>query len=203
MTLLDDRTASTSAPLHPLLAGRWSPRGFDPAHVLTRADLLPALEAARWAPSSGNTQPTRYVVALRGEPLHGRLLAALSRGNQAWAYRASALVVVVALTEDETGRPYPTAPLDAGQAAAHLSFQAEADGLRVHQMAGFDDAGVRAAAGLSPVQQPVVVVAVGVLGGPALEGRLAEKEAAPRRRRPLEELLLPGSPAAEGPGAAT
>ena len=192
MTLLDDRAAVTAVPVHPLLAQRWSPRGFDPAHVLTREDLLPLLEAARWAPSAGNTQPWRFVVALRGEPLHARLLAALNRGNQGWAARASALLVLVALTEDEGGKPYPSALHDTGQAAAHLTVQAEAEGLRVHQMAGLDAEGVRAAAGLSPVQRPVVVVAVGVPGGEPLEGRLAEREAAPRSRRPLAELVLAG-----------
>ena len=48
-----------TAELHPLLSRRWSPRGFDPAQTLTLADVLPLVEAARWAPSSGNTQPAR------------------------------------------------------------------------------------------------------------------------------------------------
>ena len=181
--------------LHPLLAGRRSPRGFDPAQVLTREQLQPLLEAARWAPSAGNTQPTRLVVALREEPLHVRLLAALSRGNRSWAGRAAALLVVVSLEHDETGRPYPSALHDAGQASAHLSLQAEAQGLHVHQMAGFDPPAVAAAAGLTPQQRPVVVVAVGAVGGPPLEDRLAAREVAPRTRRPLEELVLPGEPA--------
>lgn len=176
--------------LHPLLAERWSPRGFDPDQVLTLDDLLPLLEAARWAPSSGNTQSTRYAVALRGERRHDALMAALDGGNRTWAGRAAALVVVVALEADETGRRYRTALHDAGQGVAHLSVQAVAEGLHTHQMAGFDADGVRAALGLSPVQRPVVVVAVGRVGGPPLDERLAAREAAPRTRRPLSELLL-------------
>jgi molybdopterin-guanine dinucleotide biosynthesis protein A/nitroreductase len=178
--------------LHPLLAARWSPRRLDPDQVLTREDLLPLLEAARWAPSSGNTQPTRFVVALRGEPLHARLMGALKRGNRTWAGRAAALVVVVSLAHDETGRSYPSGLHDAGQAAAHLSLQAEAQGLHVHQMGGFDADAVRVAAGLSEAQRPVVVAAVGAEGGPPLDERLAAREAEPRTRRPLEELVLPG-----------
>ncbi len=189
-----DRSAVTAVPLHPLLAGRWSPRAFDGSRALTRADLLPLLEAARWAPSSGNTQPTRWLVTLRGEPAYERLYDTLSRGNRSWAGRAPALLLAVSLQSDNTGRPYPSAAHDTGQAVAHLSVQAAAQGLAVHQMAGFDAAAVRSAFGLTDVQQPAVVVAVGVPGGPPLEGRLAEKEAAPRVRKPLEELLLPAGP---------
>ena len=189
-----DRSAVTAVPLHPLLAGRWSPRGFDETRALTRADLLPLLEAARWAPSSGNTQPTRWLVTRRGEPAYERLYDALSRGNRSWAGRAPALLLAVSMQADETGRPYPSAAHDTGQAVAHLSVQAAAQGLAVHQMAGFDADAVRSAFGLIEVQQPAVVVAVGVPGGGPLEGRLAEKEAAPRVRKPLEELLLPTDP---------
>lgn len=189
-----DRSAVTAVPLHPLLTGRWSPRGFDESRTLTRDDLLPLLEAARWAPSSGNTQPTRWLVALRGEPAYERLYDTLSRGNKSWAGRASALLLAVSLQADETGRPYPRAAHDTGQAVAHLSVQAAAQGLAVHQMAGFDADAARHTFGLTDVQQPAVVVAVGVPGGAPLEGRLAEKEAAPRVRKPLEELLLPAEP---------
>ena len=191
-----DRSAVTAVPLHPLLAGRWSPRGFDESRPLTRADLLPLLEAARWAPSSGNTQPTRWLVTLRGEPAYERLLESLSRGNRSWAGRAPALLLAVSVQADETGRPYPNAAHDTGQAVAHLSVQAGAQGLAVHQMAGFDADAVRAAFGLTEVQQPAVVVAVGAPGGTPLEGRLAEREAAPRTRKPLDELLLPTDPPA-------
>lgn len=177
--------------LHPLLAARWSPRGFDPGHGLTLDSVLPLLEAARWAPSSGNTQPVRWAVVLRGDARHPALVEALARGNRTWAARASALLVEVTLDADEDGKPYRTAMHDAGQAVAHLSLQAVAEGLHTHQMAGFDAAAVRAALDLPEGRVPVVVVAVGVLGGPPLEERLAARETAPRVRRPVDELLLP------------
>ena len=185
------RAATTAVPLHPLIAERWSPRGFDASHVLTRADLLPLLEAARWAPSAGNTQPTRWVVTLRGEHAYDRLAGCLSSGNQPWAPRASALLVAVSLEADEDGRPYPWHLHDTGQATALLTVQAHAQGLHVHQMGGFDADGVRREFGLSERQRPSVVVAVGVPGGEALPERLAQRESAERTRRPLEELLLP------------
>ncbi len=178
----------------PLLAARWSPRGFDDAQVLGRADLEPLLEAARWAPSWGNTQPARWLVTLRGEPAHARLVGCLSRGNRSWAPRAAALRGAVALTEDAGGRGYPSHLHDTGQAVAHLSLQAVAAGLQVHQMGGFDGDAVRAAFGLTDVQRPAVVVAVGAVGGSPLDDALAAKEARPRTRLPLDELVLPSDP---------
>ena len=178
-------------PLHPLLADRYSPRRFDEAHTLTREDLLPLLEAARWAPSAGNTQPTRWLVTLRGEPAHARLLGCLKPGNQPWAPRASALLVAVSLNADESGKAYPSHLHDTGQATAHLTVQAHAQGLHVHQMGGFDRDGVRREFGLSDQQWPSVVVAVGVPGGSPLPEQLAEREAAERTRLPLSDLLLP------------
>ena len=176
---------------HPLLAGRWSPRRFDPGQVLAHDDLLPLLEAARWAPSSGNTQPARWSVTLRQDARHPRLVEALAEGNRGWAVRAAALLVAVGLTEDGTGRAYRTWQHDTGQAVAHLSLQAVASGLHTHQMGGFDRDAVSALLGLTPVQRPTVVVAVGALGGPPLSEALAARESAERVRRPLAELLLP------------
>ena len=181
------------AGLHPLLAARWSPRRFDPDATLTREQLRPLLQAARWAPSSGNTQPARFAVTLRGEPGHARLVEALSRGNRSWAPRAAALLVAVAGEADEEGKPYRSHLHDTGQAVAHLSLQAVAEGLASHQMAGFDADAVGALLRLPDTQRPVVVIAVGPLGGPPLDEALAIREAAPRVRRPLDELVLPAS----------
>lgn len=47
-------------PIAPLLAQRWSPRGFDADHVINSDELVCIVEAARWAPSAGNTQPWAF-----------------------------------------------------------------------------------------------------------------------------------------------
>jgi len=189
------KTASTMVPVHPLLAERWSPRGFDLAHELGDDSLAALLEAARWAPSAGNSQPWRFLVTRRGDRAHDRLFAALAPGNQAWAGAASALILVAARTADDDGRPLRWALYDTGQAVAALVTQAQADGLAVHQMGGFDAAAVRAEFGLGDILTPVVVIAVGRLDSAAkLPGPLAAREAAPRTRRPASDLLLPADP---------
>ena len=186
------KTASTTVPVHPLLAERWSPRGFDQAHEIGDDSLTALLEAARWAPSAQNSQPWRFLVTRRGDEAHGRLFAALAPGNQAWAGAASALVLVVARTAGDDGRPQPWALYDTGQAVAALVTQAQADGLAVHQMGGFDTTAVRAGFGLGDDLTPVVIVAIGCLGGaPDLPEAIAARETAPRTRRPVSDLLLP------------
>ncbi len=92
------------------------------------------------------------------------------------------------------GRPQPWALYDTGQAVAALVTQAQADGLSVHQMGGFDNDAVRAAFGLADALTPVVVLAIGRHDGRAgLPGPLAARETAPRTRRPLGDLLLPAT----------
>jgi hypothetical protein len=126
----------------------------------------------------------------------------LSLPAQAWAGSASALVLVAASAVGEDGRPRPWALYDTGQAVAALVTQAQADGLSVHQMGGFDSGAVRAEFGLADSLTPVVVLAIGRRHDAAgLPEPLAAREAAPRTRRPLDDLLLP-APAAPQPVAA-
>jgi nitroreductase len=188
------KTANTLVPVHPLLSERWSPRGFDRDHRIDDDDLTALLEAARWAPSAGNSQPWRFLVARRGEPAHERLFAALHPGNQQWAGAASALILVAASTYADNGKPRPFALYDTGQAVAALVTQAQVHGLSARQIGGFDGAAIRDAFGLEDSLTPVVVVAVGQVDPDAeLPAHLAAREAAPRTRRPLSDLLLAGT----------
>jgi nitroreductase len=191
------KPASTAVPVHPLLAERWSPRGFDSAHQIGGDDVAALLEAARWAPSAGNSQPWRFLVTHRGEEAHSRLFQALNPGNQVWAGAASALILVASRVADDDGTPQPWALYDTGQAVAALVTQAQAHGLSVHQMGGFDSAAVRAGFALTDSLTPVVVLAIGQVDpDAALPANLAAREAAPRGRRPVSDLLLADVPAA-------
>lgn len=185
------RAAVTSTPILDVLTERWSPRGFDGTATVDEHKLAAALEAARWAPSAFNAQPWRFIVARRGSELHSGLVDALSGFNQEWAGAAGALVVAVAETADAEGRELPFAHYDLGQAIAHLSVQAHADGLFVHQMAGFDRAAVSAVAELAERFVPLTIVALGAQGSvEGLSDVLQERESAPRVRRALDETVL-------------
>jgi nitroreductase len=191
------KTASTAVPVHPLLAERWSPRGFDRHHQVSDDQITALLEAARWAPSAGNSQPWRFLVTRRGEHAHRQLFAALAPGNQAWANAASALILVAARTAADA-TPQPWALYDTGQAVASLVTQAQAQGLAVHQIGGFDSEAVRAEFALDQALTPVVVLAVGRADpGAELPGHLATREAAPRTRHSVGDLLLTNAAASD------
>lgn len=185
------KTAVTEVPLHPLLAHRWSPRGFDAGHDVAPGQVTALLEAARWSPSANNSQPWRFLVATRGEQAYADLFALLSPGNQKWAGAAGALILVAAETVDAEGGARPFAHYDTGQAVANLVAQAGHEGLAVHQMGGFDRDGAADRFGLPAGTQPVVVLAVGRHDPAApLAEPFSTRERAPRTRLPLERIQL-------------
>ena len=193
------KTAETSVPVASAIAERWSPRAFDETAEITGRQLTALLEAARWAPSFGNTQPARYLAGRRGDPVHPRILATLNSGNQAWAFRASALLIGVTVTENEKGA-IPYADYGLGLATENLVLQAVELGLIAHQMAGFSAEAVRAEFGLPEHAVPRIAIAVGSPADPAVldEPRRIERERARRERLPLSEFAFGdrwGSPA--------
>lgn len=185
------RRADTESPLIDALAQRWSPRSYDKTAVIDEATLTTVLEAARWAPSASNTQPARFIVARRGSASFTAINDSLMGFNRAWADTASVLIVSVAqLLSDET-RENPWAHYDLGQAVAHLTIQAQHEGLHTHQMGGFDGDALAAAFNLTDDQAVVTVTTLGVLGNADdLTPELREREVAPRTRKSLTELLL-------------
>ena len=82
--------------VHPLLAARWSPTGFDGAYDVPDAEIETLLEAARWAPSAGNSQPWAFIVGRRGDDTHERLVRHLAGSSAVWAPTASLLIANLA-----------------------------------------------------------------------------------------------------------
>jgi nitroreductase len=197
MALLRDPDLLTPA-IHPLLQERWSPRAFDETHVLPASAVTSLVEAARWSPSAGNSQPWSFIVGLRGDATHATIVSALSRGNSSWAPRASALIVTA---HQLASGPDHELPFDAytqydlGQAAAHLSIQAHALGLHAHQMAGFDHDAVAGAFAVPAHWKVTTLIAVGQLTDAAALGDagLIAREEAARSRRPLSEFVFTGT----------
>lgn len=147
------------------------------------------IEAARWAPSSSNNQPWRFVL-VSGEAALAGVRAALTRGNS-WAKAAPLLVVVTANPEDDTikdGKPYYL--FDCGLAVQNLLLQATAMGLHCRPMVGWNESTVKEALGLPEENRVVVLVAVGYPGDvDDLDEQTRAKEEAPSSRKPLAELV--------------
>jgi nitroreductase len=182
---------TSTQPIDPLFLRRWSPRAMSGA-PLTRAQLLPLLEAARWAPSSGNGQPWRFAFALAGTPHFERYFSTLVPGNRAWCVRAGALVLVSAKVVLDDGKPSPLAPFDAGASWMSLALQGTLSGLVVHAMAGFDREAARAAVALPVGLEPQAMIAVGHPGRVEdLPEKLRAREQ-PSDRLPLDALAVEG-----------
>lgn len=179
--------------LIPALAARRSLRAFAPEPVAD-ATLRRLFEAARWAPSGGNGQPWRFVLARAGAPAHDRLAATLRSGN-AWARSAPLLVLAAVKTvHDAPGkpeRPNRRALVDLGLALQNLLLQAAEEGLTGHPMAGFDADDAAAVVGLPDKHQAVVLVALGWPGDAAtLPAEVRAKDERPRTRLPLASIVF-------------
>ena len=171
------------------LRSRWSPSVFDPTHELTADQVDTLLAAARWAPSAGNSQPWRYVVAPRGSAAHTAFVPHLSRGNAGWVPRAS--LVLVAGVEVVDVKDPDIARHDLGQASAHVTLQARALGLHAHQFAGFDKDAAALALGVPDSVRLMAGIAIGVLGDPTqVPEREAERDRRARERRPLADIAF-------------
>jgi nitroreductase len=181
-----------------LIRERWSPRAFDADREVTIDDLWRLFEAARWAPSSRNEQPWRFVVAhrLQSPEAHQALFGALGASNQGWASPAPVLILVaVQLTVEQTGEANRNAYYDTGQAVAFLTLQAQSQGLAIRQMEGFSHAIAREVCRVPDGFEPAVVMAVGYPGSP--ETLASEKhraaEVSPRRRRRAADFVFGGA----------
>lgn len=170
--------------LDPLLSRRWSPVAFDVRHELTPADVEVLLEAARWSPSAGNSQPWAFITALRGDVRHRRLVGHLARSAARWAPDASLLVANLShrYVEGTDWEYSEFSHYDLGQAVACMSFQAQAMGLYARQFRAFDRAGIA-----SEFEVPAhwEVTTLSAVGQPARErlGDRPEHGAGRRRER--------------------
>jgi nitroreductase len=186
--------AQTEHEILDLIRQRWSPRAFDLSKDVSTADLVRLFEAARWAPSSGNEQPWRFLVARRGgtSGAFEGMLSAMTERNRAWAAAAPVLVLVaVRATLERNEAVNAHAWYDTGQAVGFLTLQATDMGLGLRQMAGFDRENARTSCLVPAPFDPAVLIAVGYPGDPE---SLAipfhrETEVQPRQRRALSDFV--------------
>lgn len=189
-----DKLADSQYPINDLLRQRWSPLAFADKMVEPEK-LRSVLEAARWAASSYNEQPWSFIIATKENLAEfERLLGCLAEGNQEWAKNAPVLMISVAkLYFERNGMENRHAFHDVGAAAADLSLQATAQGLFIHQMAGFDVPLTRQTYNIPEGYEPVAAIALGYLGdAQTLSERLQQREISPRQRKPLEDFVFSG-----------
>ncbi len=190
------KLADTPESVHELIRSRWSPRSFS-SQQISDQDLKTVLEAARWAASSYNEQPWRFLVARKSDAAaFNRILGILLPFNQAWAKNASVLIIMAAKkTFSHDGSQNYYGLHDTGAALANLLLQATALGFYGHGMAGFDKVKAQRELNIPDEFEPAAAVALGYLGNPddleVENHRKAEK--AGRQRKPLADLVFNGA----------
>lgn len=181
---------------HPVIAeikNRWSPRAFSDKPV-SDEKLLSLMEAARWAPSSRNEQPWRFLIARKQDKHYQRLFEALNEYNQRWAFTAPVIGATLAAKKHERNSTENIYRLhDVGLAMGNLLAQATHMGLHVHQMAGIHPEIIVKNFGIDTEEYEVV--AMFVLGYQdekhldELEEKYREAELNARSRKELSEMV--------------
>lgn len=186
------KQAQVNEDILPVLRSRWSPRSFSNREV-SSADLRRIFEAARWAPSSFNEQPWRFIVGLRASETYKKILSSLAEFNQLWASTAPVLILGAAKKHfSHNNTPNGFNVFDLGAASGFITIEAAAIGLHTHQMAGYNKETARKALEIPEEFDLGSVMALGYQGEPSAlpNEQMLSQETAPRTRKPLSEVAL-------------
>lgn len=174
-----------------LFLNRWSPRAMSGA--VSRDELMSLFEAAKWAPSSYNNQPWRFIYAINGTKHWDKLFNLLIDFNKSWVKNASVLILVASKkTFDHNGELSVTHSFDSGAAWSNLALQAYMMGLAAHGMEGFDYFRAKKELHLPDEYDAEAMIAIGKSGKKEdLPKELQEREF-PSNRKKISEIVFEG-----------
>lgn len=179
-------------PIDEQFTKRWSPRAMA-GEELSDSELLSLFEAARWAPSSYNNQPWRFMYAKRGTKEWDDFFGLMVEFNQSWTKNASALVVVLSKkTFDFNGKPAQTHSFDTGAAWMSLALQATKQGLITHGMQGFDYDKAKNVLNVPEDYNVEAMIAIGKQADKKLLPKELQEKEEPSDRKPLAEIAWEG-----------
>jgi len=178
--------------INPLILGRWSPYSMT-GEEISDEELMSVFEAAKWAPSSYNGQPWRFIYAKRDTKEWDNLFNLLVEGNQGWAKNAAALVVIISRKNFErNNKPSITHTFDTGAAWENMAIEASSRGLAIHGMEGFDYDKAKTDLGIPDDYEVCAMAAIGKKGKKEdLPEGMQEREV-PSDRKPLKEIVMLG-----------
>ena len=187
MKTVNGRT--TEPPIDNVFLERYSPRAMS-GEAISKEKLMTLFEAARWAPSSGNGQPWRFIYAMCDTKEFKNFLSFLVEGNRIWCTRASVLIVTISQKIRDNGKESPTHSFDTGSAWENLALQASKMNLVSHGMSGINNDLIREKLTISDNYSIEMMVAIGKHGKiEDLPEPLREREK-PSDRKPLEEFVF-------------
>jgi nitroreductase len=183
--------ANTDHPVSEIIAKRWSARAFSTRPV-EFSKLLSILEAARWAPSSRNEQPWRYIVFTSDNPETLKKAQSVLKEINDYAKRAPILICAITKkTYSENGNPNRLHFHDLGAANENMFLEAFNQGLIMHEMGGFDVQKARDIFNVPEDYEVGIMIAIGYQDTyHVLPERLRHKAFTPRIRKPLSEIVF-------------
>ena len=185
-----EKPALNKYEIHPLIKRRWSPRSFEDRPV-EKEKLQRLFEAARWAPSSFNMQPWKFIIGFKGTKSYDKIMASLVEFNQSWAKLAPVLAVVVGNKVNAKNKPNATFQYDTGQSVAYLAIQAMHEGLFMHQMSGFDKSTAVKNFSIDDDHAPIAMFAIGYISShEKLPENLQKMEKAERDRKDYNDFVF-------------
>lgn len=178
--------------INPLILNRWSPRSMT-GEEITDEELFPLFEAARWAPSSYNNQPWRFLYAKRTDADWSLFFNLMVPFNQSWAKNASVLLLIISGKYFEHNRkPCRTHSFDTGAAWACMALEGSWRGLVVHGMEGFDYEQAQLTLQVPNDYQVEALVAIGKRASFNKLSEELQKKEVPSSRKPLSEISWEG-----------
>jgi nitroreductase len=179
--------------INDLFLNRWSPRAMS-GEEIDETVLFTLLEAGRWAPSSNNNQPWRFIYARRNSPHWPVFFNLLTESNQIWAKNAAVLIVVASKTTFDSNEKFSrTHTFDTGAAWENLALEGSILGLVVHGMQGFDYDQAKIVLRIPDIYQVEAMIAIGKKGKKEdLPVHLQEREF-PSPRKSIAEIAMEGT----------
>lgn len=189
-------------PIEDIFLDRWSPRAMS-GEPITEVELMSLFEAARWAPSSSNEQPWRFIYAKTNTPHWDKMFNLLVEFNQMWCKNASVLVCLIAKKsfkckkdekeEDCVEKQNRNHMSDSGAAWENLALQASLKGLVCHGMAGYDVELARKNLKIPDDYEVIHIFAIGKPGSlEMIHERMRKNEKPNTDRKPISEFVFEG-----------
>lgn len=186
------KEADVNYPIQQILRDRWSPRVFTEVEP-TEKEIKQLFEAVRWAASSYNQQPWRFIVGRKGNNTYQRIFDLMSEFNQDWVDSPVLILCAFKKTFDN-GKDNYHALHDLGLGIGNMSLQAQSMGIALHQMAGVDREKAQKIFEIPEDYHVATAIAVGFYGGDPtkLGDDLQEQEMKGRTRMPQTDFVFNG-----------
>ena len=183
---------TTEYPIDDMFLKRHSPRAMS-GKAISKEELMTLFEAARWAPSSYNIQPWRFVYGMRDTQEFEKLFSFLGDFNKSWCANAAALIVTISKKTGDKGQPSVTHSFDCGAAWENLALQAQTMGLVAHGMSGFDYEMAKGVLNLTDEYSVEMMIAIGKHGKVEDLPEAIRAGEKPNDRKPLEGMVFEGN----------